>query len=427
MNVLIIGSGGREHAMAWAVCKSPLLDKLYTLPGNAGCETISERIKNVSVMDNNAVIKIIKEKFIEFVIVGPESPLINGLADEIRKIGVPVFGCSAKAAQMEGSKIFAKKLMLENGIPTALCEVFTESEKACKYIDKITAETESPIVVKADGEAAGKGVYVCNNPEDAKKAVINIIDNKIFGKSGDSIIIEEFLDGQETTVLSFVDGEDFFVMPASQDYKRAFDGDKGLNTGGMGCYSPVPAFTDEYRSFTIEKIIKPTLKALADMGIKYQGVLYTGLALTSKGPKVVEFNVRFGDPETQVILPLMKSDFLEACVAVAYGKLKKVNIEFFDKKAVSVVMASGGYPENYERGFEISGIQNAKNEGTLVFHAGTEMSDSKTVTSGGRVLNVTVIGEEYTNCIEKVYSGVNKIDFSNKHFRTDIGKRLLQD
>lgn len=291
MKVLLIGSGGRENAMAWAISKSPLLDKLYTLPGNAGTSDISERVP-MSVLDVEGIVDFAKKNQIDLVVVGPESPLIIGLADSLKEANIPVFGCSKLAAQMEGSKIFAKELMLSSGIPTAFCEVFNNSSDAIKYIDEVASKSGSPVVIKADGEAAGKGVYVCTNIEDAKKAVVDIIDNKIFGKSGDNLIIEEYLDGQETTVLSFVDGEDFYVMPASQDYKRAYDNDEGLNTGGMGCYSPVPVFDDEKKTFVVENIIKKTLKALKDRGINYQGVLYTGLALTSKGPKVIEYNVR---------------------------------------------------------------------------------------------------------------------------------------
>lgn len=424
MNVLLIGSGGREHAMAKSISSSPLINEFYTLPGNAGCENISTRIKGISVTDVDSIVKIAQEKSIDLVIVGPESPLIKGLSDALTNVSIPVFGCNSQAAQLEGSKIFAKNLMLENNIPTAFCEVFSCSKEAVKYIDEVASKSGTPIVVKADGEAAGKGVYVCQDPEDAKSAVIDILDNKIFGESGNQLIIEEFLDGQETTVLSFIDGEDFYVMPASQDYKRAYDNDEGLNTGGMGCYSPVPVFTEEIKEYVIENIIKPTLKALKNKGIKYQGVLYTGLALTSKGPKVVEFNVRFGDPETQVILPLMESDFLAVCYAVSQGKLAETEIKFSNKKALSIVLASGGYPGSYTKGYEITGL-NKTEDNTQIFHAGTEIQGEKVVTTGGRVLNITVIGDSYKECIDKAYKSIENIDFKDKHYRHDIGKRLL--
>lgn len=423
MKVLLVGSGGRENAMAQSIIKSPLLDKLYVAPGNGGfpCERV-----DIKATDIEGIVNFAKSNKIDLVIVGPESPLIKGLADELEKAGILVFGCSKEAAQMEGSKIYAKKLMLENGIPTGLCEIFNNSNDAIKYIDDVASKTGSPIVVKADGEAAGKGVIVTSDKEVAKKAVKDIMEDKIFGASGDNIIIEEFLDGQETTVLSFVDGEDFYVMPPSQDHKRAFDNDEGPNTGGMGCYSPVPVFDEAMKNNVIENIIKKTLKALKDRGINYKGVLYTGLALTSKGPKVIEFNVRFGDPETQVILPLMETDFLEVCYKVAKGELKGMDIKFKDKKAVSVVLASGGYPGSYAKGYEICGIEEAEKMGALVYHAGDEIKEGKLVTNGGRVLNVTCLGDEYQDCINKVYDCVKKISFKDMHYRKDIAYRVVK-
>ena len=423
MRVLLVGSGGRENAMAQSIIKSPLLDKLYAAPGNGGfpCERV-----DIKAIDIEGIVNFAKKEKIDLVIVGPESPLIIGLADRLEEAGILVFGCSQEAAQMEGSKIYAKKLMLENNIPTGLCEIFDNSADAVKYIDEVASKTGSPIVVKADGEAAGKGVIVTEDPEVAKKAVSEIMDDKIFGKSGDHIIIEEFLDGQETTVLSFVDGEDFYVMPPSQDHKRAFDNDEGPNTGGMGVYSPVPAFTDELKEKTVNEIIKPTLKALCDRGIHYKGVLYTGLALTSKGPKVIEFNVRFGDPETQVILPLMETDFLEVCYKVAKSELKDMDIKFKSQKAVSVVLASGGYPGKYAKGYEINGIDEAESMGALVYHAGTEIKDGKLVTNGGRVLNVTCLGDDYQKCIDKVYSCLKNIEFKDMFYRNDIAHRVAK-
>ena len=314
MKVLIIGGGGRECAMAEMCSRSPLLSELYSLPGNAGMEKYSTRRKDIQAVDVPQVTAKAKAIGADLVIVGPESPLIRGLADALEAENIPVFGCSKSAARMEGSKRFAKELMEKYGIPTASCRIFTDSAKAAEYIDETAKASGSPIVVKADGEAAGKGVFVCTDPEDAKKAARDMLDGGLFGDSGREIIIEEYLDGPEVTVLSFVDGTDFYVMPPSQDHKRAFDGDKGPNTGGMGVYSPVPAYTKEISDFVSERIIGATLKALAAEGIKYRGVLYTGLALTSKGPKVVEFNVRFGDPETQVILPLMTSEFIDVCL-----------------------------------------------------------------------------------------------------------------
>ena len=423
MKVLLIGSGGREDAMAQSIIKSPLLEKLFIAPGNGGspCERV-----NIKATDVDGVVNFAKDNSIDLVIIGPESPLIKGMADELIKKGILVFGCSKEAAQMEGSKIYAKKLMLDNGIPTGLCEIFNNSKDAIHYINNVASKTGTPIVVKADGEAAGKGVVVTSDPSVAIEAVKDIMDNKIFGHSGDNIIIEEYLDGQETTVLSFVDGEDYYVMPPSQDHKRAFDGDKGPNTGGMGVYSPVPVVDNATIDYIKENIIEKTLKALKKRGICYRGVLYTGLALTSKGPKVVEFNVRFGDPETQVILPLMETDFLEVCYKTAKGELKDIDIKFKNKKAVSVVLASNGYPGSYEKGFEIKGIEDAEKLGALVFHAGDEIKDGKLVTNGGRVLNVTCIGDDYKDCIEKVYNCVNKISWDGMFYRKDIAYRVLK-
>ncbi|MBR4749634.1 MAG: phosphoribosylamine--glycine ligase [Abditibacteriota bacterium] len=421
MNVLIVGSGGRECAMAQKCSESPLLSRLYTLPGNAGMEKYSRRIKDVKASDIPGIVAKAKEIGADLVIVGPETPLIAGLADALEAENIPVFGCCKSAARMEGSKSFAKSIMEKYHIPTAACRVFTDSAEAVSYIDSIAGG--DPIVVKADGEAAGKGVFVCPDPEDAKKAARSMLDDRLFGDSGSRIIIEEYLDGPETTVLSFVDGDAFVVMPPSQDHKRAFDGDQGPNTGGMGVYSPVPAYTPEISAFVNERIIGATLRALKAEGICYRGVLYTGLALTSKGPKVVEFNVRFGDPETQVILPLMTGDFLEACLLTATGRLKEARITFADKKAVSVVMASGGYPGSYEKGKPITGIEEAEKT-ALVYHAGTEIAGGRICTSGGRVLNVTCLGDTFDQCIEDVYKAVGKISFDKCFYRKDIAWRV---
>ncbi|MBQ9359099.1 MAG: phosphoribosylamine--glycine ligase [Abditibacteriota bacterium] len=423
MKVLIIGSGGRECAMAELCSRSPLLTALYSLPGNAGMEKYSTRIRGVKPTDTEAVAAKAAELGADLVICGPESPLIKGLADVLEAKGIPVFGCSKSAARMEGSKRFAKELMQKYDIPTAACRVFTRSEEAARYIDETASRSGDPIVVKADGEAAGKGVFVCPDPEDAKKAAADMLDKGIFGDSGKEVIIEEYLDGPEVTVLSFVDGEKFAVMPPSQDHKRAFDGDRGPNTGGMGVYSPVPAYTREISDFVNEHIIRATLKALATEGIYYKGVLYTGLALTSKGPRVVEFNVRFGDPETQVILPLMTSDFLEVCYKTALGRLEEADISFADKKAVSVVIASGGYPGSYRKGLPITGVEEAA--GTArVYHAGTEFIDGVLCTSGGRVLNVTCLGDSFDKCIKDVYEAVDKIKFEDCFCRRDIAWRV---
>lgn len=424
LRILVVGSGGREHALAWKLAQSERVKKLYALPGNAGIGQLAERVPG-SVMDIRGIADFAERERIDLTVIGPESPLIAGLADELAKRGLTVFGPSAEAAQMEGSKVFAKQLMLEGGVPTAACEIFDDPGKADAYVDEVASKTGDPIVVKADGEAAGKGVFVCGSVDDAHRAVRTIMRDRAFGASGNRLVIEDFLDGQEATLMCFVSGESFVPMIPAQDYKRAYDNDQGLNTGGMGCYSPVPVVTDEMRTTVIETIVKPTLKALAKRGIDYRGVLYVGLALTGKGPKVVEFNSRFGDPETQVVLPLMATDLVDACLATAAGKLDTAGINWYDKKALCVVMASGGYPGDYHKGKVITGIDAAEEQGLVVFHAGTESRDGQVVSSGGRVLGVTAVADSYRECIEQAYAGAEKILFDGAHYRRDIGARLL--
>lgn len=425
LKVLIIGSGGREHALAWKIAQSDKVDKIFAWPGNAGIAQVAECI-NGSVMDIKGAADFAEKNGIDLTVVGPESPLIAGMVDEFQKRSLTVFGPNKDAAQMEGSKVFAKKLMIDNDIPTAMYEAFDNAAKAKEYIESVASKTGSPIVIKADGEAAGKGVFINKTKADAMQAVDTIMTDKAFGASGDKIVIEEFLDGPEASFMCFVDGETFIPMVPSQDHKRAYDNDEGPNTGGMGCYSPVPVVTSEVSKVVQDSIVKPTLAALKKMGIYYTGVLYVGLALTSKGPKVVEFNSRFGDPETQVVLPLLQTDLVEIMLAVAQGRLDSIDVNWYDKKALCVVMASGGYPDSYEKGKVITGVGEAEsNEDVIVFHAGTEIKDGKTVTSGGRVLGVTAVADSYENCIKKAYAGVDKIHFDGAHFRRDIGKRLL--
>lgn len=425
MKVLIIGSGGREHALAWKIAQSDKVDKIYAWPGNAGIGQIAERVSG-SVMDIKGAADFAEKNGIDLTVVGPESPLIVGMTDEFEKRGLKVFGPNKDAAQMEGSKVFAKKLMLDNNIPTAMYEVFDDAQKAKDYIESVASKTGAPIVIKADGEAAGKGVFISKTKDDAMQAVDTIMTEKTFGASGDRIVIEEFLDGPEASFMCFVDGETYVPMMPSQDHKRAYDNDEGPNTGGMGCYAPVPVVTEEVSKIVQETIVKPTISALKKMGICYKGVLYVGLALTSKGPKVVEFNCRFGDPETQVVLPLLKTDLVDIMLAVAEGTLDRLDVNWYDKKALCVVMASGGYPGSYEKGKVITGVGEAEsNADVIVFHAGTETKDGKTVTSGGRVLGVTAVAASYEECIKKAYAGVELIKFDGAHFRHDIGKRLL--
>ena len=425
MRVLVVGSGGREHALAWKLAQSGIVSKLYALPGNAGIGRVAERVPG-SAMDIAGIADFASRESIDLTVIGPESPLIAGLADELEQRGLKAFGPSKEAAQMEGSKAFAKRLMLDAGVPTAACEVFTDASEAGSYVESLASRTDAPIVVKADGEAAGKGVFVCRTKEDALRAVDTILNRRAFGASGDTLIIEDYLDGPEATLMCLVDGETFVPMAPAQDYKRAYDNDEGPNTGGMGCYSPVPALTDQLRYRVIESIVRPTLGALKSRGIYYKGVMYVGLALTSDGPKVVEFNCRFGDPETQVVLPLMDADLAEAALAVAEGRLDTVSVNWYNRKAVCVVMASAGYPGDYEKGKPITGIDQAEQDGVMVFHAGTECADSQVVTSGGRVVGVTAVGESYMQCVDRVYAGVSSIRFEGAHFRRDIAARLLQ-
>lgn len=425
LKVLVTGSGGREHALVWKIAQSDKVDKIYALPGNAGIGKLAERIPG-SVTNITEIAEFAEKQKIDLTIVGPESPLIIGIVDEFEKRGLAVFGPNKEAAQMEGSKVFSKGLMLDNGIPTGGCEVFDDPDKADAYIESVASKSNDPIVIKADGEAAGKGVFINKTKADALQAVDIIMRQKTFGASGNKVVIEEYLDGQEASFMFFVDGETFVPMVPAQDYKRAYDNDEGLNTGGMGCYSPVPVLPPDLQKTVIDTIIKPTLKALTKKSIHYKGVLYCGLTLTSKGPKVIEFNARFGDPETQVVLPLLQTDLVDIALATAQGRLDTVPVNWYNSKAVCVVMASGGYPGSYEKGKPITGIEAAEETGVIVFHAGTEMKNEQLVTSGGRVLGVTAVGESYKECIDRAYAGVGKISFENAHYRCDIGARLLK-
>ncbi len=424
MKVLVVGSGGREHALVWKLAQSKRVSGIYWMPGNAGCGKLAERIPG-NIMDTCSVADFAERKSIDLTIVGPESPLIAGLADELESRGLRVFGPNKKAAQLEGSKVFAKQLMLEENVPTAKFQVFDDPDEASRFVTSIAAKSSDPIVVKADGEAAGKGVVVARSAEEALQAIDKIMREKVFGESGNRVIIEEYLDGPEATFMCFVDGECFLPMVPSQDHKRVYDDDQGPNTGGMGCYAPVPAFAAKVQDQVIQNIIKPTLQGLTKRGIVYRGVLYVGLALTSGGPKVVEFNCRFGDPEAQVVLPLMEGDLAELCLSVSEGRLDESTVGWSDKKAVCVVMASGGYPGEYEKGKPITGIEDAESIGALVFHAGTDICEGRLVTSGGRVLGVTTLGNSFQEARERAYEAVSKIYFENAHYRRDIARKAL--
>ena len=417
MNILVIGSGGREHALFWKLKESPQADKTYAIPGNPG---MGEMV-DISVTDNAAILRFAKEKEIGLVVVGPEVPLINGLVDDLEKAGIRAFGPRANAAQIEGSKAFAKNLMKKYGIPTARYEVFTEAEPARAYVRR----TGAPIVVKADGLAAGKGVIVAMTEREALDAVNAIMEDNTFGDAGARVVIEEFMEGEEASLLAFTDGKIIRPMISAQDHKRAFDGDLGPNTGGMGTYAPAPVMTPEMTERAVEEILKPTIAAMEKEGCPYRGCLYLGLMVTHEGPKVVEFNARFGDPETQVVLPLLDGDLVQIMCACADGTLADVPIHWKDGAAVCVVLAAGGYPASYEKGDVIHGIPDAENAGALVFHAGTAKQDGNIVTNGGRVLGVVGMGKDITAAVKKTYDAVEKISFKNAFHRKDIAHRAL--
>ena len=417
MNILVIGSGGREHTLFHKLTESPQADKVYAIPGNPGMGEMTD----ISVEDNAEILRFAKEKEIGLVVVGPEVPLMNGLVDELESAGIRAFGPRANAAEIEGSKSFAKDLMKKYGIPTARYEVFTEAEPARAYIRREGA----PIVVKADGLAAGKGVIVAMSEQEALDAVNAIMEDNSFGDAGARVVIEEFMEGEEASLLAFTDGKTIRPMISAQDHKRAFDGDKGPNTGGMGTYAPAPVMTPEMIDRATEEILKPTLAAMAKEGRPYSGCLYLGLMITEEGPKVVEFNARFGDPETQVVLPLLDGDLIQIMCACADGTLADVPIHWKDGAAVCVVLAAGGYPASYEKGNEIHGIADAEKTGALVFHAGTAEKDGKLVTNGGRVLGVVGMGADVASAVHSAYAAVEQISFKDAYYRKDIAHRAL--
>ena len=422
MDILVVGSGGREHAICRALSQSKRNPKLFCAPGNAGIALLAECVP-IQAEDISGFVKWAKEHKPGMVIIGPEVPLCLGLADELLKEGIQVFGPTKDGAQMEGSKDFTKKLLLDNGIPTAKAGTFTDYEKALAYVRAEGA----PIVIKADGLAAGKGVTVCENLGQAEAALEEAMKKKVFGEAGSKVVVEEFLEGEEASILAFVDGETIVPMVSAQDHKRVFDGDKGPNTGGMGAYSPAPVVTEKLNVEILEKILKPTVAALKKMGIVYKGVLYAGLMITKDGPKVIEYNCRFGDPETQVVLPRLKTDFVNVCMAVAQGKLSHLKIEWDERPAASVVMASGGYPGAYAKGKAIEGLEKAAQVAdAYVYHSGTAEKDGRVVTAGGRVLCVTGIGADIKEALQRAYEAVGMIHFEGAQYRKDIGWRALK-
>ena len=420
MKVLIVGSGGREHAIAWSVAKSPKVDKIYCAPGNAGIAEFAECV-NIKAMEFDKLVAFAKENAIDLTIIGMDDPLVGGVVDAFESEGLRVFGPRKNAAIIEGSKAFSKDLMKKYKIPTAAYENFTDPDEAIKYLET----AKMPIVLKADGLALGKGVLICNTLEEAKEGVKTLMLDKQFGDAGNEIVIEEFMTGREVSVLAFCDGKTIKCMTSAQDHKRAKDGDQGLNTGGMGTFSPSPFYNDEVEAFCEKYVYQSTIDAMASEGRPFTGILFTGLMITEDGPKVLEYNARFGDPEAQVVLPRMKNDIIDVMEACIDGKLSDVELEFEDNAAVCVVLASDGYPEKYDKGFEIKGLDTFKDkDGYYVFHAGTKFDGDKIVTNGGRVLGVVAKGENLKAARANAYKATEWIDFANKYKRTDIGKAI---
>jgi len=421
VKVLVVGSGGREHALVWKIAQSPRVSKVFCAPGNAGIGRQAECVA-IDALDTPALADFAQRESVDLTVVGPEAPLVAGIADEFRRRGLRIFGPSKAAAALEGSKVFAKMLAARHGIPTAAFAVFDDYEHALNYL----RVQRPPLVVKADGLAAGKGVFVAHALDDACAALHSIMVERAFGDAGNRVIIEECLSGQEVSVMVFADGEKLLPMAPSQDHKPVFDDDQGPNTGGMGCYSPVPAMDDALFEDALERIMRPTLRAMAAEGCPYSGVLYGGLIMTEQGLQMLEFNCRFGDPESQPVLPRMNGDLAEVVEAVADGRLEQVECEWSSQAAVCVVMASGGYPGDYEKGKEISGLDEAEAmDGVIVFHAATRWEDSRWLTDGGRVLGVAGTGDSLPDAIERAYQGVAAIHFEGAHYRGDIAHKAL--
>ncbi len=423
MNVLVVGSGGREHALAWKLAQSPKVTKIYIAPGNSGCALVGECV-DIDVGNLRQLVRWAKEHDIGLVVPGAEAYYVDGIVDVFKDSGIPIFGPSKAAAELEGSKSFAKGLMRRHGIPTADFAEFEQFEPAMRYLD---SRPEGPVVVKADGLCGGKGVVVAKNLDEAKQAVKRMMADHEFGQAGSRVIIEEMLRGQEVTILALTDGKTIAPLASSQDHKAAFDNDEGPNTGGMGAYSPAPILTDALMDEVVERILVPTVHAMNEEGRRFRGLLYAGLMLTGGGPKVLEYNVRFGDPETQPVLMRMKSDFFDLLYATAKGKLADQSIEWLDDPAVCVVLASGGYPGSYEKGKLVSGLDRAaERPNTVVFHAGAKLGHQKQViTDGGRVFGVTSTGRDIKAAIANAYRAVGDISFEGMRYRTDIGKKAL--
>ena len=421
MKVLIVGSGGREHAIAWKIAQSPSLTSLFIAPGNPGTALLGENVSGLSMQDRPAVVRFCLENRIDLVIIGPEIFLAAGLADSLTEKGINVFGPSKAAAQIESSKVFSKNFMRRHAIPTARYATFTNLPEAVSYIGQV----DYPVVIKASGLAAGKGVILPGTEAEAKSALESILAGGVFGEAGRSVVIEERLTGPEITLLSFSDGKTVIPMLPSQDHKRALNGDLGLNTGGMGAYAPVPACPPERVAELVRVALQPAVDGLRMEGCPFIGVLYGGFILTSDGPRVIEFNCRFGDPETQVVLPLLETDLLEVVLACTQGRLDQLDIRWKESAAACVVLASGGYPGNYQTGYPISGLQPELNPNAIVFQAGTSTVDGNVVTAGGRVVCVTGLGGDIRQALSEAYARIRSIRFESMHYRTDIGRQVL--
>lgn len=422
MKVLVVGSGGREHAVIRALSKNKSIDEIVCAPGNGGIASLAACV-NITATDVDGMVDYAKNNGVDFCVVTPDDPLALGMVDAMEAAGIPSFGPNKKAAQIEASKVFAKGLMKKYGIPTAAYEVFTDPADVLAYLQK---RNTWPAVIKADGLALGKGVLIAQNEEEAEAAVRELMVDKKFGASGNEVVVEEFMEGPEVSVLSFTDGHVIVPMVSSMDHKRADDGDKGLNTGGMGTIAPSPVYTSEIAKECMEKIFVPTMHAMNKEGRTFRGVLYFGLMLTKDGPKVVEYNCRFGDPETQVVLPLLKSDLFTIMRAVHDEKLADLDIEWSDEAAACIMEASGGYPESYKKGYEIHGLdENGQHPGVYVYHSGTKKENGKFYTNGGRVLGIMATGSDLKEALAKAYAAVDEIGFENMHYRHDIGRKVL--
>lgn len=423
MKVLVVGSGGREHAVIRALSKNKSIDEIVCAPGNGGIASLATCV-NITATDVDGMVDYAKNNGVDFCVVTPDDPLALGMVDAMEAAGIPSFGPNKKAAQIEASKVFAKGLMKKYGIPTAAYEVFTDPADVLAYLQK---RNTWPAVIKADGLALGKGVLIAQNEEEAKAAVRELMVDKKFGASGNEVVVEEFMEGPEVSVLSFTDGHVIVPMVSSMDHKRVDDGDKGLNTGGMGTIAPSPVYTPEVAKECMEKIFVPTMHAMNKEGRTFKGVLYFGLMLTKDGPKVVEYNCRFGDPETQVVLPLLKSDLFTIMRAVHDEKLADLDIEWSDEAAACIMEASGGYPESYKKGYEIHGLdENGQHPGVYVYHSGTKKENGKFYTNGGRVLGIMATGSDLKEALAKAYAAVDEIGFENMHYRHDIGRKVLK-